>query len=126
MVSFVFFLGSLGCFAAASIKTQTKSSGHLFWKDETTVAVPTETRLAWLGGGVVLMIVAVALALLLYRISVGREGIGGSAPHSVTSSDTGGLPYVRAGHSKEFWIQTTIAMLGLVIAAVSAAAAWWT
>jgi len=125
MVSFMFFLGGLGCLGGASQKTETKTSGHLWWKKETTVAIATETRLAWLAAGVLLMLVALALALILYRSSRGSRAIEGGEPSSATSSVVDRSPDGTFGYSKEFWVQTIIAILGLVITAVSAAAAWW-
>lgn len=125
LVSFMFFIAGLGCFAGASQKIETKSSGHFWWKDETTAVIPTETRLAWLLAAVLLMLVAFALALITYRVSRGRGAaeVEDSLPRA--SSVMGRSPQVTSGHSKEFWIQTTIAIVGLVITAGSAAAAWW-
>ena len=126
VVSFVFFGASVGFFAAATQKTETKSSGHLWWKDETAVAIPTETRLAWLLGAILLMLVAFTVALILYRVSSGRAVGDGKDPRAAATSIATDRPSpTTSGHSKEFWIQTAIAILGLVITAVSAAAAWW-
>lgn len=125
IMSFVFFGASVGFFAAAAQETETESSGHLWWKDETTVAIPTETRVAWLLGAMLLMSVAFTLALITYRVSIGRRASEDGDQFPVIASTQGRSPHIASGHSKEFWIQTTIAVLGLIITAVSAAAAWW-
>lgn len=127
VVSFLSFIAGMGCFAVASQKTEAKTSGHLWWKHETTVNIPTETRIGWLLAGVLLMLVAFTLAVIAYRASRGRGAIEDDGdPVSVTSSTAAGRsPHVTSGHAKEFWIQTIIAVLGLVITAASAAAAWW-
>jgi hypothetical protein len=69
------------------------------------------------------MLAAFALALILYRSAEGRHADDYDLP-VFASSSVDDRP-VLSGHSKEFWIQTAIAIAGLIITAVSAAAAWW-
>jgi hypothetical protein len=63
------------CFGAASEETQTKSSGHLWWRSETTSNVPTETRVGWLIAGIVMVAIAVALAAVAIRLARGRSAL---------------------------------------------------
>lgn len=60
------------CLGVASEETQTKTSGHLWWKSETTTTVPTETRVGWLVAGILLVLVAVALAAVAMRLATRR------------------------------------------------------
>lgn len=124
--SFIFFMFGLLCFMGASETTKTETSGHLLWKNETTVNVPTETRVGWLLAGVLLMLVALTLAVIAYRASAaGRVAVEMGDAFSGTSTDRDRSSPVTSGHSKEFWITTIIAVLGLVITAASAVTAWW-
>ncbi|MCF6377993.1 hypothetical protein L2K70_10285 [Nocardioides KLBMP 9356] len=116
----------------ASQKTEIKKTGIIGFRKETIVPIPAETRLALLFGGIVLMLVAFALALIAYRASRwhgalmgGQVTTGSRATGSSTSTDSISSAAVASGSSKEFWIQTTIAVLGLIITAASAAVAWW-
>lgn len=61
------------CLGAASKATQTETSGHLWWKSETTSIVPTQTRIGWLVAGIVLVALAIALAAVAIRL-VTRQG----------------------------------------------------
>ena len=63
------------CFGVASEETQTKTSGHLWWRSETTSNVATETRVGWLMAGIVMVLIAVALAALAIRLAKGRAAL---------------------------------------------------
>ena len=63
------------CFGVASEETQTKSSGHLWWRSETTSNVATETRVGWLMAGIVMVLIAVALAAVAIRLAKGRAAL---------------------------------------------------
>lgn len=124
IVAFLFTVAGLFGLAQGSQSTETKSEGHLWWKEETVVAIPTETRLAWLLGGAMLLLVAVTLAVIAYRSAKKDAG------HYVRMPPTeyGGedrIVYVQSDDSAKFWISTAIAVIGLLLTAASTAAAWF-
>ena len=68
-------LAGAACLAAATDETQTESSGHLWWKTETTSSVPTETRIGLLVAGIALVAIAVALAAVAIRLATRRAAL---------------------------------------------------
>ena len=63
------------CFGAASEETQTETSGHLWWKSETTSTIPAETRGGWLLAGIIMVLIAVALAAVAVRLATRRSAL---------------------------------------------------
>lgn len=55
------------CFSLASKGTRTETTSYLFWKDSTTSEVATSTRLEWLLAGIVLLLIAGALAAASFK-----------------------------------------------------------
>jgi hypothetical protein len=111
------FLFSLVLFGEAAKETEEKTSGPIWNRETTTVVVPDETRLANLAGGVLLLVVSLALALLAYRIGTApaRRARAAVAPHAAAPSG-----HSSGGFSKEFLITTALGIVGLVIGAIAA------
>jgi hypothetical protein len=113
--AFLFLAFGLVLLGLASQKTEIKKSGIIGFRKETIVPVPTETRVALLLGGMVLMLIAFTLALLAYRASRWHGALAGGGPVSMRSHDprdptyiTSDAQSVTSGHSKEFWVQTVM------------------
>jgi hypothetical protein len=68
-------LGGALCLGSASEATRTKTTGHLFFKKTTTSDVATSTRVGWLLAGIVLILIAGALATAGVRLATRQAGL---------------------------------------------------